>query len=197
MAIETGLEGRPWYFGLVAALVVLAVVGYLGYTMQIEDMVKTRERQEANLEKLQGDIVRAEAAQARLPQFESEVALLEVELEKLLVILPPRRDVPTLLRRFRTLAEQGDFALNVFAPSNEVEKDFYNEWPISVELQGTYHNLAEFFDRMSRFSRIFNVDKLRIRERPLEQHSITANFVAKTFVYKEPTDGAVEEGGNR
>ena len=195
--METGLEGRPWYFGLAIGLVVVGVLGYGGYTLQIEGLWKTQERLEENLEKLQGEIVRAEAAQARLPQFEAEVALLEVELAKLLVILPPRRDVPTLLRRFRTLAEQGDFALNTFAPSQEVEKDFYNEWPISVELRGTYHNLAEFFDRMSRFSRIFNVDKLRIRERPQSQHSITVNFVAKTFVYKEPPslDGAGPGGG--
>jgi Tfp pilus assembly protein PilO len=164
--------------------------------LQIQAMQETRERQVRDIEKLQGEIARAEAAQARLPQFRREVALLEVELQKLLVILPPRRDVPTLLRRFRTLAEQGDFALNTFAPSSEVEKDFYNEWPISVELQGTYHNLAEFFDRVSRFSRIFNVDSLRIRQRPQAQHSITANFVAKTFVYKELVE-AEAEGDDR
>ena len=194
--MKTGLEGRPWYFGLAVGLLVLGVLGYLGYTLQIQVMQETRERQVRDIEKLQGEIARAEAAQARLPQFRREVALLEVELQKLLVILPPRRDVPTLLRRFRTLAEQGDFALNTFAPSSEVEKDFYNEWPISVELQGTYHNLAEFFDRMSRFSRIFNVDSLRIRQRPQAQHSITANFVAKTFVYKELVE-AEAEGDDR
>ena len=194
--MKTGLEGRPWYFGLAVGLLVLGVLGYLGYTLQIQAMQETRERQVRDIEKLQGEIARAEAAQARLPQFRREVALLEVELQKLLVILPPRRDVPTLLRRFRTLAEQGDFALNTFAPSSEVEKDFYNEWPISVELQGTYHNLAEFFDRMSRFSRIFNVDSLRIRQRPQAQHSITANFVAKTFVYKELVE-AEAEGDDR
>jgi Tfp pilus assembly protein PilO len=196
MAMKTGLEGRPWYFGLAVGLLVLGVLGYLGYTLQIQVMQETRERQVRDIEKLQGEIARAEAAQARLPQFRREVALLEVELQKLLVILPPRRDVPTLLRRFRTLAEQGDFALNTFAPSSEVEKDFYNEWPISVELQGTYHNLAEFFDRVSRFSRIFNVDSLRIRQRPQAQHSITANFVAKTFVYKELVE-AEAEGDDR
>jgi Tfp pilus assembly protein PilO len=196
MAMKTGLEGRLWYFGLAVGLLVLGVLGYLGSTLQIQAMQETRERQVRDIEKLQGEIARAEAAQARLPQFRREVALLEVELQKLLVILPPRRDVPTLLRRFRTLAEQGDFALNTFAPSSEVEKDFYNEWPISVELQGTYHNLAEFFDRVSRFSRIFNVDSLRIRQRPQAQHSITANFVAKTFVYKELVE-AEAEGDDR
>ena len=90
-----------------------------------------------------------------------------------------------MLRRFRALAEQGDFVLNRFAPGIEVEKDFYNEWPIQVELQGTYHNLARFFDRMSRFSRIFNIDNLKIDEQREAQHSISATFVAKTFVFNE------------
>ena len=186
MAIDTGLEGRPWYFGFILGVLVVAVLGYAGYSLQIEDMLATQERQEGRLTGLRNEIVRGEAAQARLPEFRAEVENLEAELVKLLEILPPHRDVQTVLRRFRAIAEQGDFALNRFAPSVEVERDFYNEWPITVEVQGTYHNLAGFFDRMSRFSRIFNVDKLRIDERGQGSHSIQANFVAKTFVYKEP-----------
>ena len=69
-----------------------------------------------------------------------------------------------VLRRFRALAEQEDFVLSEFRPGQENQKDFYNEWPITVRLQGTYHNLARFFDRMSRFSRIFNVDNLQITQ---------------------------------
>ena len=63
------------------------------------------------------------------------MALLEVQLEKLLKILPPRRDVQDVLRRFRALAEQEDFVLSEFRPGAEAQKDFYNEWPITVRLQ--------------------------------------------------------------
>jgi len=192
MALE-GLEGKPWYFGLVLGLVFTGALGFLGYMVVVKEMWKTQQDQEVEMKELEDKIVRGQTALAKLPQVREEVALLDSELEKLLLILPPQRDVPSVLRRFRALAEQGDFVLNRFAPGIEVEKDFYNEWPIQVELQGTYHNLARFFDRMSRFSRIFNIDNLKIEQQRENQHSISATFVAKTFVFKEASLDEEEE----
>ena len=185
MAIETGLEGKPWWVGVAIGLGLGLAAGLLGYQLQIKEMIAQRERNDAQVVELQGKITRGLAAKAKLPQFREEVALLEVQLEKLLKILPPRRDVQDVLRRFRALAEQEDFVLSEFRPGSEAQKDFYNEWPITVRLRGTYHNLARFFDRMSRFSRIFNVDNLQITQNRTGQQTIQASFTAKTFVYQE------------
>lgn len=193
MAFETGLEGKPWYWGAGVGVVLVGVLTVVGYQMQIKTMVQQREAYDRQIVELQAKISRGLAAKAKLPQFREEVALLEVQLEKLLRILPPRRDVQDVLRRFRALAEQEDFVLSEFRPGSEIEKDFYYEWPIAVKLTGTYHSLARFFDRMSRFSRIFNVDNLRIdqaRRSESAQHTINASFTAKTFVYKQPEEPA-------
>jgi Tfp pilus assembly protein PilO len=101
------------------------------------------------------------------------------------------------MRRIRSLAEQGDFALKKFNPRTLSDKEFFSEWPIEVDLDGSYHNLALFFDRISRFSRIINVEDLVVIAMPATSkntkdpgaanpHTITATFIAKTFVYKEP-----------
>ncbi|MEE2775839.1 MAG: type 4a pilus biogenesis protein PilO [Acidobacteriota bacterium] len=199
MAIETGLEGKPWYIG--AALGGgLAIAGLLlGFQLQIKPMNQRIAAQDRQVVELQAKVSRGLAAKAKLPQFREEVALLEVQLDRLLRILPPRRDVQTVLRRFRSLAEQEDFVLTEFRPGGEIERDFYNEWPITVRVDGTYHNLARFFDRMSRFSRIFNVDNLRIDRaggvNSTGPHTIRASFTAKTFVYKSQEPVAVVEGG--
>ena len=114
---------------------------------------------------------------------------LELELDKLLRILPARRNTPDLLRRIRALAEQGDFNLKDFRPGVLIDKEFYSEWPISVDLDGTYHNLALLFDRVGRFSRIINIQDLTItalNPTKANPHTIAATFIAKTFVYKEP-----------
>jgi Tfp pilus assembly protein PilO len=197
VAIETGLEGKPWWMGAAIGVVLGVAAAALGYQLQIKEMHAERERNNAQIVELQGKISRGLAAKAKLPQFREEVALLEVQLEKLLKILPPRRDVQDVLRRFRALAEQEDFVLSEFRPGQENQKDFYNEWPIAVKLTGTYHNLARFFDRMSRFSRIFNVDNLQITQNRKGQQTIAASFTAKTFVYQEtePPPAAVAKPG--
>lgn len=198
--METGLEGRPWYFGLAIGALVGAMALFLGYRAKLKDMEREIERQRTQIVDLDNQIRRGESAKAQLPQFRERVARLEVQLDKLLEILPDRRNVHELLRQFRALAESEDFNLTRFNPSEEVEQDYLYEWPIALSLEGTYHNLARFFDRMSRFSRIINIDDLRISatRSPSPVHSIDATFTAKTFVYKDAETtaaAATVEGG--
>ena len=137
---------------------------------------------------LQAKIQEGRAAKQQLPRFREEVRKLELELDRLLRILPARRNTPELLRRVRSLAEQGDFALLRFTPGRFIDRDFYSEWPININLRGNYHNLALFFDEVGRFSRIINIEGLRIdaNRRGDRRHTIGATFTAKTFVYQEP-----------
>lgn len=187
MAIEA-LKGKPWYIGLAAGIGVALVLGLLAWWQLLSPMQERIERQDTKLADLQSKIQEGRAAKQRLPQFREEVRRLELELEKLLRILPARLNTEDLLRRFRTLAEQGDLDLIRIRPGNLSDRDFYREWPIDITVQGSYHNLAIFFERLGRFPRIINVDTLRVtgRNSPGDRgHTIGADFRAKTFVYKE------------
>jgi type IV pilus assembly protein PilO len=197
MAIQTGLEGKPaWQGGVIGLLCAALLVGggyYFSFKGKYEDLAK----KEKHLAELQVKIQEGRAAQQKLPQFREEVRRLELELEKLLRILPARRNTPELLRRIRQLTEQGNFDLLKFTPANFVDRDFYSEWPIAVRLNGSYHNLALFFDRIGRFSRIVNIENLRISTAPANAkgHTITATFTAKTFIYKESAESAAPAAG--
>ncbi|MEO7794370.1 MAG: type 4a pilus biogenesis protein PilO, partial [Thermoanaerobaculia bacterium] len=161
----------------------IAGAWYLLVTPRNKDIaVKTKQ-----LDALQVQINEGRAAKQKLPQFREEVRRLELELEKLLRILPARRNTPELLRRIRQLTEQGSFDLLRFTPGNFTDRDFYSEWPIAIRLDGSYHNLALFFDRVGRFSRIINIENLKIAATPNSPkgHSISASFTAKTFIYRE------------
>lgn len=200
MAMQTGLEGRPWYYGAIMGLIVAALIVGIGYKVKIEAQKAEIERQEGRLATLQQKISEGRAAERQLPQFREAVRALEVELDKLLRILPARRNTPELLRRIRALVDQGDFGFRRFTPGGFVDRDFYSEWPIKIDLTGDYHNLALFFDRISRFSRIINIENLNVGARPGQGgQTISANFTAKTFIYKEPpeeqsTDGTAGAG---
>lgn len=190
MAIETGLEGKPWYYSAIVGLLLAAGIVAALHWFWFKDMDSQLQAKEEQLTGLQRRINEGRAAQARLPQFREEVARLEVDLKKLLEILPPRRNTEDLLERIETLTEQGDFNLLSFKPQSLQPVDFYSEWPIRIELEGSYHNLAEFFDKIGRFSRIINVDSMNISslsERNADGYrTIRAQFMAKTFLYNEP-----------
>jgi type IV pilus assembly protein PilO len=74
-----------------------------------------------------------------------------------------------------------------FNPAPTVQKEFYQEWPINVDVEGSYHNLAMFFDRVARLSRLVNIGNLKIKARTQQSvsNTINASCVATTFVYVE------------
>jgi type IV pilus assembly protein PilO len=192
MAIQTGLEGKPAWQGALIGLFLAALLVGGGYWFMFKGKYQELDRKEKQLAELQVKIQEGRAAKQKLPQFREEVRRLELELEKLLRILPARRNTPELLRRIRQLTEQGNFDLLRFTPKNFIDRDFYSEWPIDVRLDGSYHNLALFFDRIGRFSRIINIENLKVTsaQNNLRGHSISATFVAKTFIYKETAEAA-------
>ena len=130
-----------------------------------------------------------QAIEARLEEFESEVAGLELKLADLSRILPREAETGDLLRWIKNLGDESNLDLKSFAPGSLQPVEFYKEFPIGMRVVGRYHDLGIFLDRVSKYSRIINVDKLSMkrfegtnRER---DKTITAEFTATTFVYEE------------
>ena len=191
------LEGKPWYYGLGIgagiglAIYALAYFYYPGFT----EMKRSLESKKNELAALEQKINQGRAAERRLPQLREEVRRIELDLQRLLQILPTRRNVEELIKKVEALARQGDFYLKRFTPKGYITRDFYAEWPIDIAIDGTYHNLALLFDKLARFSRIINVEDLVMVGFPNAPagRTIGANFTAKTFIYlgdQEPAAGA-------
>ena len=45
----------------------------------------------------------------------------------------------------------------------EIPHDFYAEVPISIEIEGEYHNIGRFFDLMSDLPRIVNMGSMTVK----------------------------------
>jgi type IV pilus assembly protein PilO len=56
-----------------------------------------------------------------------------------------------------------------------------------MSVEGNYHNLGMFFDRVGRLARLVNVGNIKITAQSTQKASstISANCVATTFVYVE------------
>jgi type IV pilus assembly protein PilO len=182
--MDLNLNKLPWY-GQVGLFVVLglALIGgfYWLHVLPAQAEMATREQK---LSALRVTIAKGSATANQLNQFRQQVAELEARLESLKAVLPEQKDVADLLRRIETLARQSNLAIQGFKPAPSVTKQLHAEWPIALQLDGTYHNLAMFFDRVSKFSRIINVSNIAIRakEKPLPNSTISVTCVATTFV---------------
>jgi type IV pilus assembly protein PilO len=182
--MEMSLTKLPWY-AQVGAFVALAGIGVGAFWYYYEAPARADlTARTAQLTALKADIVKGHATERQLPQFRSQVVDLEGRLENLKSVLPDEKDAADLLRRLQTVATQSNLTIKNFKPSATVMKQLHAEWPIALELDGTYHNLALFFDRVGRFTRIVNVSALDIKgkDKPDRGSTITATCVATTFV---------------
>lgn len=188
--MELGLNRLPWY-GQVGVFLVVSValfvvfrIYYVGPQLEVQ-----AERQ------VELDGKRAEVAQARqdaieLAAFQVEVDDLNNRLDALSAVLPEQQEVSQLLRRLTIFANDSNLTIRAFRPQATVAREMHSEWPIRLELDGTYHNLGIFFDRISKFARIINVSDvvIRAKEPPELNLTIAAECTATTFVLIDPPE---------
>jgi type IV pilus assembly protein PilO len=188
MIMDLGLNKLPWkvQVGVFLAIAAAALGGFYWYYVQ--DVQAAQAKEQTKLDLLRADIAKGSATARQLGQFRQEVGQLEARLENLRAVLPEEKDVGDLLRRIQTLAMQSNLQIKGFKPAPIVTKQMHAEWPINLELDGTYHNLGVFFDRVGKFSRIINVGTVKIKAKDKQAPGSTINVActATTFVLIEP-----------
>jgi len=186
MAINLSLSKLPWHAQVGAFVVIsLAAAGAFWnfYAVPTQAAIEVRKQELAT--------VRAEADKGlatarRLPQFRQDIAKLEVDLERLRAVLPEEKDVADLLRRIQGMATQSNLTIRGFTPRAVTTKTLHAEWPIGLLLEGNYHDLGSFLERVSKFPRIINVNEIDIKTRePQGAGTIIAECTATTFVLVE------------
>ena len=187
MAINFSLSKLPWY-GQVGVFLVLAggaVGGFWNYyAKSTQAEIDTRM---ATLTQVRGEVNRGQTTARRLPEFRKEVATLELQLERLRAVLPEERDVADLLNRINSMATQSNLKILGFIPAASTKKALYTEWPTGLRLEGSYHDMGTFLERISKFPRIINVGDMRLRARETQttRTTLTVEVTATTFVLAE------------
>lgn len=192
MAINISLSKLPWY-SQVAVFVVLsaAAVGAFWYFFA-QDAMAANDAKAAELATINQSIDRGLATAKRLPEFRREVEQLEAQLTRLRAVLPEEQDVADLLRRVQAMATQSRLTIRGFTPRPVTKRQMHVEWPIGLQLEGTYHDLGTFLERVSKFPRIINVGNIHIKAQDTATgasatgaSTITAECTATTFVLIE------------
>jgi type IV pilus assembly protein PilO len=195
--MDISLSKLPWQ-AQIGAFVALAIAGIGGfiyyYEMPMRDDISQRQSQ---LTSLKGDIEKGQATARKLPEFKAQVGELEGRLSNLRAILPEEKDAEDLLRRLQTVAVQSNITIKNFKPEATVTKQLHAEWPITLQLDGTYHNLALFFDRVGKFTRIVNITNVNIKgkDKPVPSSTISASCTATTFVLLDKATAAKPKPG--
>jgi Tfp pilus assembly protein PilO len=201
-------KAMPLYAQLVIVLVVCLAMGGAAYWFVYQNQYLEIAKLDKKLAELQKEIQQGLIMEAQLPEFKKEVKKLEAKLQTLKRILPEQREVAELIQKVKNLADLTNLTILTIKADALRPVEFYAEFPYTFEVEGTYHNLAGFFDKISKFSRIINITGTNIKglqkagskaaaaakKKESQESTISSKFLATTFVFIEQKDDGSDGG---
>jgi len=167
--------------GIMAGIGVLLCAAYfmLFYQDKNAQLVELR-GQELELQRKLSEV---RSVAANIAAFETEIAELEVKLKTALRQLPNDKELEVLLTDISNLGKTAGIEIKSFKRNEEIIHDFYAEVPIEIEIEGEFHDIAQFFDLMSKLPRIVNMGALSISIAKEDEESTVLNLrgTATTF----------------
>lgn len=139
-----------------AVILPVALFVYFSFLPSLKEMDQLNKKQAA----LEQKISEAEAAAADLGKHKADMVKTELLLKKASVLLPQKKDIPSLLTNISQLGTDSGLDFLTFSPMGGAAKEFYKEVPVSISVRGPYHSIGSFLYQVSKLPRIvsaFNV----------------------------------------
>ena len=164
---------------LLGALVLLVgLFAFLFYFPKTGEISRIK----AEIKTIEQQINQVKIREKKVERFEAEYAQVEAQFQEILKLLPDKREIPSLLRGITQLGSDSNLEFLLFRPLKERQQDFYVEIPVSMELSGSYHNVALFFDKVGRMERIVNIFDVSMT--PLKERSTNLITRCEAVTYR-------------
>ena len=132
----------------------------------------------------------------QLPRFRKMLEDKKAEFDAARKALPEKKEIPSLLTGISQAGQTSGLEFLLFQPKEEKEQKFYAEIPVSISVRGSYHNVAMFFDKVSRLFRVVNITDIVMNARGNTERldtsctAITYRFLETAAVEKpKPQEG--------
>ena len=162
---------------------VMALIGAAYFFGIYQAKSEQVQRLQAKELELQRKLTEVRSIVANIAAFETEISELEEELAVALLQLPNEKQLEVLLTDISNLGKTAGVEIKSFERESERAHDFYAEVPISIELEGKYHDVAKFFELMARLPRIVNMGSLtlKVASESVEGTVLKVSGTATTF----------------
>jgi len=169
-------------------LIVCAIVLFAGFWFLIQGELEQYDEAQKKEAGLRETYMNKKALAINLPAYKEQMEEMEQTFGSLLRQLPNTTEVPDLLVDITQAGLGRGLEFTLFRPEKELPKDFYAEMPISVEVRGGYHELAQFISDVAALPRIVTFGDITISSSSSKDNKLTMSAKAKTYRY-------MEEGG--
>ncbi|MGE6651434.1 type 4a pilus biogenesis protein PilO [Shewanella colwelliana] len=129
---------------------------------------------------------------ANLKLYREQLAVMEIQFAELLKMLPSKNEMPGLLDDLTFVATDSGLGIQSLEWQEEIQRDFYIEFPISMAVSGDYHEMGQLVSGVAKLPRIVSLHDFVIQRN--DQGMLNMQILAKTYRFKEGAELPPEKG---
>src|SRR6266481_2517422 len=164
------LINAPRQQKLIFGVMLLVIVGALGYFFLISGSRADRDTLLEENEVRRAEVLKAKAQRKQLEQAKER--------------LPSEREIPQVYRQVSDLATQSGLGVSLFQPKAPEDRDVLSEVPIAVTAECTYHQLGAFLERVGKMPRIVSLGEFRLIGIDKPTGTVRAEMTLATYMFK-------------
>lgn len=177
----------PFVFraAVIAIIFVAVSLGGIYFTI-LEDKKPELERAQEEEEALKLTFENKQKKAANYDAYRAQLDQIEQSFGTMLRQLPGETEIPSLIVDISQTGLAAGLQEKLFRPEAEIPKDFYAEKPIRIQLNGSYHEIANFVSGIAALPRIVTLHNINItREDQSSYDRLSLEVVAQTYRYIE------------
>jgi type IV pilus assembly protein PilO len=186
--IDILLHQKPAVKMFIVLAFIVIIVGLYWYFLYkpVRDQINILRPEQA---KLKSELMKIQAIVAEKPKYEAMLEQTRLDLLIALKQLPDKSEIPSLLENISSLGKFAGLEFQLFKPRVEAPKNFYAEIPVDIKVKGTFKDVLDFFDKVSKMPRIVNISEISINGSPKRGYggstSVDTSCVATTYKFIE------------
>ena len=177
------IGGWPLPVRIAACVITMVAVLILGYQLHLtglQDRYSSTIKTEQDLK----EQFRIKAFQAaNLDSYRKQMEEMQASFGALVRQLPSDTEVPGLLEDITFTGRGAGLQIDEIKLQPEKVMEFYIELPISISVNGAYHDLGNFVSGVASLSRIVTLHDFEIT--PMEGDRLKMSILAKTYRYND------------
>ncbi|BAJ03981.1 type IV pilus inner membrane component PilO [Shewanella violacea] len=180
------IGGWPPLVKLVFAALLAVCIVVASYFLFISDAIEQLDTEQRAETTLKNDFKSKYQLAANLKLYREQLAKMEVQFAELLKMLPSQNEMPGLVDDITFVATDSGLRIDSLDWREEIQRDFYIEFPISMTVSGEYHELGQFVSGVAKLPRIVSLHDFVIKK--TDSGALGMEILAKTYRFKEGAD---------
>jgi type IV pilus assembly protein PilO len=143
-------------------VVVAAIVGAAYYYILLNPVIQSNQDLKAKIADKKAENERLKEFEPKLAQLNRDMAILEQQIEREKKVVPDDKNADQLIRLLHDTAATSGIEIRRYTALPTTNHEFYTDVPFTIDIDGPYYSVLNFFQRVGELERIVNIGDLQM-----------------------------------